>query len=167
MIGFAETSGNLVSGKLPDDVDRSADSDEELGAMDVRLQSSITSVELISKLLDEAQNENEGGTCILAFHQKYPHTLNHLLFHMPEKLQETGVSLLIAPPPATTPEDEVKEIRLPPKLGDLCIASPGSLAKNGEYCSIELALVDSLTSSSWTVKSVENNRISKLGLPSH
>ena len=85
LLGFTETSGNLVHGKLPEDVDRSADSDEELEAMDVRFQSSLTSIELINDLLDKARSENEGGTCVFAFHQKYPHTLNHLLFHnLPE-----------------------------------------------------------------------------------
>lgn len=161
LLGFAETSGNLVSDKLPDDVDRSADSDEELGTMDLRLESSVTSVELINDLLDRAQSENERGTCILAFHQKYPHTLNHLLFHMPEKLQEAGVSLLITPPVATTSEGEVKEIRLPPKLGKLYIASPGSLRRSGEYCSVEIALTDISESATWVVKDVRNLRINE------
>jgi hypothetical protein len=160
LLGFTETSGNLVQGKLPEDVDRSADSDEELEAMNVRVESSLTSVELINDLLDKARSENEGGRCIFAFHQKYPHTLNHLLFHMPEKLKDSGVSLLVTPPVATTSEGEAKEIRLPPKLGSLSIASPGSLRRNGEYCTVTLKRTASgASATTWEVHEVKNHNL--------
>lgn len=155
LIGFAETAGNLKSTGLPEDVDRSAESDEELDGVDV--QSTASSIQVIEELLEKGTSLNNGkpSTGIFAFNYKYTHTLNQVLFHMPNMTGKAGVKLMVMPPLVQQESDDAPSApRLPAKLGPLSIASPGSLRLGGNYCTV--SLVRDLTKSGWNVDAIEN-----------
>ena len=93
LMGFAETAGNLKDVGLPEDVDRSAESDEEMEGVGV--QSTTSSIEVIEEMLEEGTmlNDNKATVGMFCFHYKYTHTLNHVLFHMPNMTNKAGVKL--------------------------------------------------------------------------
>jgi hypothetical protein len=132
--GFTEKSEDLLGSKLPEDVDRSPDSDDELDGVQVK-SSSTTSIEIIKDLLcptgsDIPTSESNG---IFLLDYKFTHTLSHFLFHMTEGLENAGINLCIIPPNS---EDSK---RLPKKLGNLHIVVPPSLRSEGGYCVVEMA----------------------------
>ena len=130
--GFTETGEDLVTRGVPDDFDRSEESDEELE--DVEVKSGATSIKIMKEILNggcenEAVSADSG---IFLFSYKFIHTLNHLLFHMGEDIVQSNVNLCIIPP-AT--EDA---LRLPSKFGKLTIVVPKSLRNGGNYCTIQM-----------------------------
>jgi hypothetical protein len=84
--GFTETGNNLDTRGVPDDFDRSEESDEELE--DVEVKSGASSIKVMKEILSvgidmETVSDNSG---IFLFSYKFIHTLNHFLFHMGEYL---------------------------------------------------------------------------------
>lgn len=157
LMGFAETAGNLKETGLPEDVDRSAESDEEMEGVGV--QSTTSSIEVIEEMLEEGTALNAGSSMgMFCLHYKYATTLNHVLFHMPNMTNKAGVKLMVMPPSAQLESENAPSApRLPAKLGPLSIASPGSLRQGGNYCSVSLSLGEEGGAvGEWKVDSVEN-----------
>jgi hypothetical protein len=141
--GFAETASNLSSHDLPPDVDRSAESDDELDGVEIK--AGVSSVAVLEELLSSAASaattredgSGEGGgasTGIFALSCKYAHTLNHFLFHMPEAIEKAGVKVCIIPPAP----DSTEPARLPKTFGNMTIAALGSLRLKSQYTVLEL-----------------------------
>ena len=116
--GHTETGAHLEGGKLPDHVDRSEESDDELENVEVK--NSATSMSIIKEILQagDAQqrkeieeetaakqsstssslnNDNVLFSGIFVMNYKYVHTLNYFLFHMSDELRDAGVSVCILP----------------------------------------------------------------------
>jgi hypothetical protein len=179
LMGFAETTGNLRGYEKPDDEDEHGE--DVTPPEDLEVTATTSSVDVIGGLLEEVivdtkndtaaaagaqagdttTNSNK-GFCLFAFHNRYPTTLNSVLFHMPEKLAEAGVNLLIMPPSVTQFSDEGEgggngaAVVLPDKIGKLSIASPGSLRRDGCYCSISLSKGGT---GGWDVDSVDHHTL--------
>lgn len=184
--GFTEGDACLRSSKLPEDVDRSPDSDNELDGVEIK--SGYSSIEIIRQILtgaeisppvdehkpaiearDEPEQKGDGnattsplqveaksssaiqksqlqagtetgfGIFILAY--KFTHTLSHILFHMPEVLDDAGVKLCIIP---SSSEDAR---RLPSRFGKLDLLVPLSLRKTGAYSIVEIAREENVSGS--------------------
>jgi hypothetical protein len=108
-----------------------------------QINSNITSTSKISK-----KNISQG---IFILNYKYTHTLNHFLFHMPEKLEQAGINVCIAvsaiPPPSSSHNNDDKNqeknqgtttsinssLHLPKKFGSLNIVTPVSLKLQKQY----------------------------------
>lgn len=149
--GFTEKSEDLLGSRLPDDVDRSPDSDDELDGVQVK-SSSATSIEIIKDLLCSTSSDVTPTTesnGIFMFDYKFTHTLSHFLFHMVEGLEGAGVNLCVIPPNG---EDSK---RLPKKLGNLHILVPPSLRVEGGYCTVEMAR----DGAKWVVQSITHQLI--------
>lgn len=146
--GFTEKSEDLLGSKLPDDVDRSPDSDDELDGVQVK-SSSTTSIEIIKDLLRSTSDDASNGIFMLDY--KFTHTLSHFLFHMTEGLESAGINLCIIPPNS---EDSK---RLPKKLGDLHILVPPSLRVEGGYCVVEMVRDGAM----WQVQNIIQKSIEK------
>ena len=148
--GFTEKSEDLLGSKLPDDVDRSPDSDDELDGVQVK-SSSTTSIEIIKDLLRptsvDTNNDKTNGIFMLDY--KFTHTLSHFLFHMTEGLESAGINLCIIPPNS---EDSK---RLPKKLGNLHILVPPSLRVEGGYCVVEMVR----DGETWQVQNIAHKSI--------
>lgn len=162
-LGFAETSENLSSSGLPADNDRSAESDDELEGVEVQSgSSSVTSIEGLLKAsvtarlgaasehnapTDPTRDKKKCGLGMFVLNYKFMHTLNHVLFHMPEELEAAGIKVCILPPALNT----VEPVRLPKTFGSLSIAALGSLRVNGQYTVIELSRANQV----WTPQAVD------------
>ena len=155
LMGFAETAGNLKETGLPEDVDRSAESDEEMDGVGV--QSTASSIEVIEEILEEGialAADNKAMTGMFCFHYKYTHTLNHVLFHMPNMTNKAGVKLMVMPPSVQLESESAPNApRLPARLGPLTIATPGSLRQGGHHCSVSLSRG---SGGEWNIDGVEN-----------
>ena len=143
--GFTETGENLDTRKVPDDFDRSAESDEELENVEVK--SGISSVNVIKKILlgDDQTSKIDSGIFLLSY--KYIHTLNNFLFHMGDEISESKVNICIIAP---TTEDA---LRLPSVFGKMSIVVPKSLRDGGNYCTIRIRQTDKLD---WQPTSIEH-----------
>jgi hypothetical protein len=157
LTGFTETGDNLEKRGVPDDFDRSEESDEELE--DVEVKSGISSINIIKEILlcEEDKNEEDpesevkkmrcsspipnqtdgekdaditGG--VFLFNYKFTHTLNHLLFHLKDALMNAKVNLCIIPP---ITQDA---LRLPATYGDMQILVPKSLVNGGNYSTVSM-----------------------------
>ena len=134
---FTETGDNLDTRKVPDDVDRSAESDDELE--DVEVKSGISSIKVIKEILlaDDQSSRIDSG--IFLFSYKFIHTLNHFLFHMGDEIEKSKVNICIIAP---TTDDA---LRLPTTFGKLAIVVPKSLRDGGNYCTIRIKQIEDLT----------------------
>lgn len=142
--GFAEKGNDLSYSKMPDSVDRSADSDEELESIEIK---SGLSISIINEILQPSKADgsesseymekiagnipSESGIFVLNY--KYSHTLNQFLFHMADVLDQQGVDLAIIS--SCNPEETS---RLPAKFGTLSIAAPKSLRHGGHYTVVNM-----------------------------
>ena len=159
--GFTETSEDLSTGKTFDSEDRdmSQNSDDEFEGVEVKQGS--TSIATIEEVLSEGQLRSESvlsaqpdvssvpASGIFILNYKFAHTLNHFLFHMPERLDSAGVTLCIIPAPVSAVGEA---LRLPSSFGKLSIVVPPSLKTEGKYAVVSLSLVDG----KWEVDSVES-----------
>ena len=103
--GHTETGAHLEGGKIPDHVDRSEESDDELENVEVK--NSASSMSIIKEILQagDAQqtpsssslNNDNALSGIFVMNYKYVHTLNYFLFHMSDDLRDAGVSVCILP----------------------------------------------------------------------
>jgi len=84
---------------------------------------------------------------MFALNYKFSHTLNHFLFHTPEKLAACRVKLAIIAHPVDLPNP----VNLPAKIGALNICNPGSLRMNGDYSVVSLHQNDE--NGSWEIES--------------
>ena len=100
------------------------------------------------------EEQTNGHFGIFVLNYKFSHTLNHLLFHLPEKTRQAGISLAIIPPPVTEHGEEPhpNPVKLPPKVGNLSIISPKSLRQGGHYLEVVLKREDS--NAEWAVREV-------------
>lgn len=149
-----------MTGKLPEDADRSAESDDELD--NVELKSGI-SISIIQEILIntnqqelEASAENQKlsayeGSGIFALNYKFSHTLNQFLFHMQDHLDTAGIDVCILS--CVDPNDDTVT-RLPAKFGKLSIVTPKSLRNGGNYTVIDLNLDTS--GKKWQVVGIDN-----------
>jgi hypothetical protein len=135
--GFTETGDNLDTRKVPDDVDRSAESDDELE--DVEVKSGISSIKVIKEILLADDQSTRVDSGIFLFSYKFIHTLNHFLFHMGDDVQQSKVNICIIAP---TTDDA---LRLPTTFGNLKIVVPKSLRDGGNYCTIRIKQIEDLT----------------------
>jgi len=158
--GFAETASNLSSHDLPPDVDRSAESDDELDGVEIKAGVSSVAVleELLSNAASEARTREDGSgdggdasTGIIALSYKYAHTLNHFLFHMPEAIEKAGVKVCIIPPAP----DSTEPARLPKTFGNMTIAALGSLRAKSQYTVLELIKPSGDAKGPWTTVRAE------------
>ena len=90
---------------------------------------------------------------IFALNYKFSHTLNHFLFHTPEKLAAAGVKLAIIAQPVDLPNP----VNLPAKLGALNIVNPGSLRVNGDYSVVTINWSEG--NGAWEIKSNEKYKL--------
>lgn len=133
LLGFSECSEELTHGKIPRNVDRSAESDDELENVGVASgQSGSIIQEMLRNSSPEAPMEDI-ATGIFALNYRYAHTLNQLLFHMSADLDEAKVGLCVITS-AQCPETE----RLPTKFGKLHIAAAKSLRRGGHYTVVNI-----------------------------
>ena len=130
--GFTETGENLVTRGVPEDQDRSEESDEELE--DVKVESGASSIKVMKEILGCVEGEDTVSTetGIFLFSYKFIHTLNHFLFHMGDEVKRANVNLCVIPP--ITEEAS----RLPAKFGGLNIIVPKSLKNGGNYTTVRL-----------------------------
>lgn len=150
--GFTEKSQDLKTGKLPRDIDRSPESDDELE--NVEVISSASSVDIINEIctnfdednMDNKVNNISNKTGIFILNYKYSHTLNHVLFHMPEILSDNNINICVIP--SNTEESK----RLPQKLGKLNLIVLKSLKDGNNYTILNL-VYENLN---WNVLSIEN-----------
>lgn len=154
ILGFSEKNEELSSSKIPANVDRSQESDDELDNVGVAAGSSASIIKemLENSIGGEARNganEAEGGaslklpstgstssadsTGIFVLNYRYSHTLNQLLFHMGAELDQAKVALCVISS-ADCPETS----RLPLKFGKLHIAAPKSLRQGGHYAVVDI-----------------------------
>ena len=178
--GYTEKSDNLRKSKLPEDFDRTQESDDELEGVEVHSQ---TTSELIEDLLFSELNPQlnfEQSTCdlhllskvsqsedlsiqsdqensisinkfgIFLFNYKYAHSLSYFLFHMTDKIETSGVKLCIIP--ATSADSS----RLPEIFGSLHIVTPKSLRNTGYYNKIVLTIDNN---ENWKVEKVTEESI--------
>lgn len=75
---------------------------------------------------------NKFGIFVLNY--RFAHTLNHVLFHMPEALKDAGINVCIVPPSKDTGE----RVKLPAKLGDFHTVALGSTRLHGHYTVLEI-----------------------------
>jgi hypothetical protein len=154
VIGFTEKSEALKTAKLPNDIDRSPESDDELD--NVEVISSTTSIDIINEIctnsnFGEENNDNKVNniskkTGIFILNYKYSHTLNHVLFHIPEVLNDSNINICVIP--SNTEESK----RLPSKLGKLNLIVLKSLKNGGNYTILNLVNKNL----SWNVLNIEN-----------
>ena len=76
---------------------------------------------------------NKFGIFVLNY--RFAHTLNHVLFHMPEALKDAGINICIIPPSKDTGE----RVKLPAKLGDFHTVALGSTRLHGHYTVLEIS----------------------------
>lgn len=196
-LGFTETKGNLESNKkLPKDVSRSEESDDELESLGVGVQASNSSISIIEELFDKVKSDpagiansnplnkistsddsstkdkeestdnymteeqTNGHFGIFVLNYKFSHTLNHLLFHLPEKTRQAGISLAIIPPPVTEHGEEPhpNPVKLPQKVGNLTVISPKSLRQGGHYLEVVIKREDS--NAEWAVQDINELQLS-------
>jgi len=148
LLGFSECSEELTHGKIPRNVDRSAESDDELENVGVASGQSGSIIQEMLRNSSPSATEpsteapmEDIATGIFALNYRYAHTLNQLLFHMSADLDQAKVGLCVITS-AQCPETE----RLPTKFGRLHIAAAKSLRRGGHN----------------TVVDIENNEESKL-----
>lgn len=144
--GFTETGENLDTNKVPDDFDRSAESDDELENVEVK--SGISSVKAITEILNGEDQSESIDSGIFLLNYKFIHTLNHFLFHMGEEIAASKVNLVIVAPKT---EDA---LRLPSTFGKLQIVVPKSLREGGNYCTVRLKKTED---NSWQPVLVEHH----------
>lgn len=145
ILGFSEKNQELNVGKIPRNVDRSAESDEELE--DVAVASGL-SASIIQEMLQNSASKGDStdsslplkpasttdaGSGIFMLHYRFSHTLNQLLFHMPHDLDNAGITLCII-----SSCDCPETARLPTKFGKLNIAAPKSLRRDGQYLVVDI-----------------------------
>ena len=141
LLGFSECSEELTHGKIPRNVDRSAESDDELENVGVASgQSGSIIQEMLRNSYSSAAIESSSeipsediATGIFALNYRYAHTLNQLLFHMSADLDQAKVGLCVITS-AQCPETE----RLPTKFGKLHIAAAKSLRRGGHYTVVNI-----------------------------
>ena len=146
LLGFSEKNEQLNSGKIPLNVDRSAESDDELE--DVAVVSGQSSSIIKEMLQKSIMNNNEEqrnnittttpppttmNTGIFMLNYRYSHTLNQLLFHMNTELGAANISLCII-----TSADCPETSRLPVKFNKLNIVAPKSLRQGGHYVIVDI-----------------------------
>ena len=156
--GFTETNSDLKTSNLPDDPDRSAESDDELDG--VEINSSTSAVTIIQEIIDgsikqgtDSQSGNNKASGIFVLNYKYIHTLNNVLFHMTDVLVSSGLVNLIIPHVT----DEA--LRLPTKLGNLSLILVKSLRNGGNYTTISMEKVTVDGSSTWKLLEMKNDVI--------
>lgn len=154
ILGFSEKNEELSPSKVPANVDRSQESDDELDNVGVAAGQSAS---IIKEMLQNSVggeagtsvNETEAGatlklpstastpmadsTGIFVLNYRYSHTLNQLLFHMGAELDQAKVALCVISS-ADCPETS----RLPLKFGKLHIAAPKSLRQGGHYAVVDI-----------------------------
>ena len=140
ILAFSECSEELTMGKLPRNMDRSAESDDELENVGV---ASGQSASIIQEMLHNsapaasADQENDPiediATGIFMLNYRYAHTLNQLLFHMSSDLERAKVGMCIITSAHCTETD-----RLPSKFGKLNIAAVRSLRLGGHYTTVDI-----------------------------
>lgn len=168
ILGFSEKNEELASGKVPANVDRSAESDDELENVGVVAGQSASIIkEMIeNSTSSEVDGMNKEGTTaplklpstsssvgvdstgIFVLNYRYSHTLNQLLFHMGPELEQARVTLCVISS-ADCPETS----RLPVKFGKLHIAAPRSLRQGGHYVVVDIELDEA--SQQWDKITVE------------
>ena len=153
--GFTEKGSNLDTRGVPDDFDRSEESDEELE--DVEVKSGASSIKVMKEILggindgEKSENETEKvdtDSGIFLFSYKFTHTLNHFLFHMGDDIVKSKVNIVIIPP---STEDA---LRLPPVFGPLKIIVPKSLRDGGNYCTFKMNQTEKLD---WIASEIEHH----------
>ena len=164
--GFLEEEGMLASSGLPFDFDRSADSDDELGDVEVQAPSSASAIHALMDSLhsetavfeneDSKSSSSSSSNTIFLLHYKYSITLNQFLFHMPEKIGGIALSII----PQQQQENSSPSIDLPTSFGkNMTIVAPKSLRKDGHYYIIFIELQQSSAETerepSWHVSQVD------------
>lgn len=145
MLGFSECNEELSVGKVPHNVDRSAESDDELEAVGVAAGQSAS---IIQEMLrnsppqsveptDDFNLVDDIATGIFMLNYRYAHTLNQLLFHMSQDLDAARVGLCIITS-THCPETD----RLPKQFGKLSIAVAKSLRLGGHYTVVDIEYND-------------------------
>lgn len=166
ILGFGEKNQELHVGKIPRNVDRSAESDDELEDVAV---ASGQSASIIQEMLSNSTPGNndtevepgtslkpssstESGSGIFLLHYRFSHTLNQLLFHMPHDLDNAGISLCII-----SSSECPETARLPTKFGKLNIAAPKSLRKDGQFLVVDIAFNES--TKAWDKITIESRTL--------
>jgi hypothetical protein len=148
--GYSEcksTTSSIFGSGRGSDRDISVDSDEE-DARQVQVTSNEASTHSIAQILSTATHQESSiidvcGIFMLSY--SYAHTLNQVLFHMPEVLEEAQVSLCIVSDSNRSPKSSNSATSSSPNLtgfpltlGRLTVVAPPSLARDGQYLSVEL-----------------------------
>jgi hypothetical protein len=129
--GFAETQESL----LENDNINNRDDDALEG---VELKSSNNTVQVIEDLISATSNDAvniipQQGIFVLNY--LFTHTLNHFLFHMPERLETNSISICIV----STNQEKLK---LPSSLGPLTILTTHRLKTEKKYAIIDLKSIN-------------------------
>ena len=133
VIGFSETNDNLAH---IDNIDN--EDDDEL--LNVEVSSGMSSIKTIGEIINNSNlaasaSNSVHQTGIFVLNYRFTHTLNHVLFHMPELLEAAHISICIIPQASDT-------LHLPERFGKLSIVSPRSLRTDGSYTVLDLALTE-------------------------
>ena len=134
VIGFSETNDNLAH---IDNIDN--EDDDEL--LNVEVSSGMSSIKTIGEIINNSNlaasaSNSMHQTGIFVLNYRFTHTLNHVLFHMPELLEAAHISICIIPQASDS------TLHLPERFGNLSIVSPRSLRSDGSYTVLDLALTE-------------------------
>lgn len=133
--GFLEEETMLDESSLPDDFDRSKDSDDELEGVVLQVSSSVS---MIETLMDSIASHAENCFKVFVLDFRFTSTVSQLLYHMPQHLDTTPLCII------AQREGEGETLNFPSKIGsNTCIVSPKSLRRLGFYYDIRMEKGDS------------------------
>ena len=147
--GFTEKDETVVNTPVQDMPN------DELEEYEIQTSSSISIIHemltSISSSIESAEHKSSTlPSTIFLLNYKYPHTLNHFLFHSTRLLKEAAVSFCIIP---RTRDDD---LNLPSELGQLNIIAPLRM-KLGYYTVIELTSQEQLDDQYQWILTSKNN----------
>mmetsp|Transcript_13793 Transcript_13793/g.22971 ORF Transcript_13793/g.22971 Transcript_13793/m.22971 type:complete len:281 (-) Transcript_13793:1947-2789(-) len=162
LMGFSEKGGKISYGKLVppvEDRDRSAESDDEMENVGVASAESVSIIEeMLTNCRPVADHQKDPSVSkgvpsgIFALNYRFSHTLNHVLFHMGERLDSAGVNICILSS-VDCPETD----RLPAKFANFHLVAPKSLRVGGYYTTLDVSFNE--TTKAWDLIKIETNQL--------